>query len=157
MSKQKGFTLVELLVIIAIIGVLGATALPFVQTWRDRARGAEAAIMIKQILDGEIAYFLENEKFYPTNNQSITLAIGNVATPAEQTEINNIKTNLKIDIPIGHQLDYSLANTIDPNTQKESIQVTISSSPGARIYSDGFTQIIGTVNEDGLIDIYRIY
>jgi len=155
MNKQKGFTLVELMICIAIIGILGATALPFIQTWRDRARGAEAAIMIKQILDGEIAYFLEKEEFYPTNNQSITLGVGNVATPAEQVEIAGIKTKLKIDIPIGHQLDYSLANVIDPNTQKESIQVTISSSPGARIYTGDVTQIIGTVNEDGSIEIYR--
>jgi prepilin-type N-terminal cleavage/methylation domain-containing protein len=63
MKRNRGFTLIEVVVVIAIVGILSATAIPFYNRYRQRTYGSEAQVMVKQIIDAEIAYYLENDTF----------------------------------------------------------------------------------------------
>jgi len=68
MKKTAGFTLIELMVVIAILGIMAASAVPLYSRYRQITVGSEATVMLKQILDAEIMYFVENDTFIPPDD-----------------------------------------------------------------------------------------
>ncbi len=57
---KKGFTLIEMLVVVLIIGVLAAIAVPQYEASIEKSRVAEALVMMKSIADAEQRYFQAN-------------------------------------------------------------------------------------------------
>lgn len=59
-GRQKGFTLIELMIVIAIIGILAAIAIPQFVTYRQKGYNAEAKAELKGFYTACQAYFSDN-------------------------------------------------------------------------------------------------
>ena len=76
MIKQKGFTLIELMVVVAIIGVLSAIAIPQYQNYVARAQVAEGFSLLGSGKMAVAEYYNENGSF-PANNATARLGAAN--------------------------------------------------------------------------------
>jgi prepilin-type N-terminal cleavage/methylation domain-containing protein len=59
LRMEKGFTLIELMVVVAIIGVLASIAMPAFSKQIRKSKTSEAYFNIRKIYDGEVAYYQE--------------------------------------------------------------------------------------------------
>src|SRR6266849_3942990 len=66
---QQGFTLIELMIVVAIIGILATIAIPNFLTYQAKAKQSEAKIGLGGIFTTAISYFGENNTFVATPTQ----------------------------------------------------------------------------------------
>lgn len=72
-SIQQGFTLIELMIVVAIIGILAAVALPAYQDYTKRARVSEALSLMSGAKAAITEYYSTNNT-WPGSNASAGLA-----------------------------------------------------------------------------------
>ncbi|MBH2107781.1 pilin [Neisseria meningitidis] len=72
-TLQKGFTLIELMIVIAIVGILAAVALPAYQDYTARAQVSEAILLAEGQKSAVTEYYL-NHGEWPSNNTSAGVA-----------------------------------------------------------------------------------
>ncbi|EMS5776756.1 pilin, partial [Neisseria gonorrhoeae] len=72
-TLQKGFTLIELMIVIAIVGILAAVALPAYQDYTARAQVSEAILLAEGQKSAVAEYYL-NHGEWPKDNTSAGVA-----------------------------------------------------------------------------------
>ncbi|MBH5610764.1 pilin [Neisseria meningitidis] len=72
-TLQKGFTLIELMIVIAIVGILAAVALPAYQDYTARAQVSEAILLAEGQKSAVTEYYL-NHGTWPGDNNSAGVA-----------------------------------------------------------------------------------
>ena len=60
---QEGFTLVEILIVVVIIGILAAIAIPTYFKYVERGYASDAKVQMKNILENSKLYYSENDEF----------------------------------------------------------------------------------------------
>ena len=78
-QMQKGFTLIELMIVVAIIGILAAVALPAYQDYTKRSHVSEG-LSLASGAKTSVTEFYSSMGRFPGNNTSAGLAAANTIT-----------------------------------------------------------------------------
>jgi type IV pilus assembly protein PilA len=62
-SRQTGFTLIEVMIVVVIVGILAAIGIPNFLRYRAHAMQAEARSNLGTIYVGEVSFFTERKEF----------------------------------------------------------------------------------------------
>jgi type IV pilus assembly protein PilA len=66
LKKKKGFTLIELMIVIAIIGILAAIAIPQFAAYRIRGFNATAQSDLRNMITAQEAYYADTQVYTTT-------------------------------------------------------------------------------------------
>jgi type IV pilus assembly protein PilA len=111
LRKKDGFTLIELMIVVAIIGILAAVALPAFLGYIKRSKTSEAPNQLKSMYSGAASYYEQ-----PRTGQGLTATMAGMCTvptagptPATAPAGDSVMTDFPTDDPNWNAYGYSLS------------------------------------------------
>ena len=143
-NRRSGFTLLELLVVVIIIGILATFAIPALLGFIDRAREAEAKAVLSQALTSGRLFNMENPGTWPATAVALQNAGASIAESKNWSAITNgaIATNDAAPPAITPAGDPQL-------TASNNMHITLDSDHGHLAAGDH--RVEGFVDDDGTV------
>lgn len=88
-NKERGFTIIELLVVTATVSVLSAIALPQYMSYTSRANDRAAQVALKSVATAQEAYFVDNFTYVSCTESTC---------PTLLTGIRSIQPGIKVTV-----------------------------------------------------------
>lgn len=154
-KSRLGFTLVEMLVVIAIIGILVALLLPALGAATRRARNASMAMELNQLMQAMQRYKADHNEYPPdgTNHEAIRAHVrAGYSRVKDQT--NYVNAWLAAG---GNTLDPAEALWYWLSQTRENVRDPLSGSGNAKSYFDFDETRLRDIDSDGLLEYYSKY
>ena len=122
-TNQKGFTLIELMIVIAIVGILAAVALPAYQDYTIRAKMSEAIALLGEGKTSVTEYFIANNVMPP--NAAAAGLRGHIGTPI----VNSLR------YLVGGIVEVEVAATVggDINAANDLVHLSMAGTAGGTV------------------------
>jgi type IV pilus assembly protein PilE len=106
---KKGFTLIELMIVVAIVGILAAVAYPSYLEHIKKARRAEAKALLIQIGNREQQFYMDSRGFEAVADMTSLAASGLRITPEPK-----VAENYGLTITVPNSVPPSFSATLTP-------------------------------------------
>lgn len=113
---QKGFTLIELMIVVAIIGILAAIAIPAYQDFTIRAQVSEGMSLASSVKASIAEYFQDRGVFPPVGLVDLGMDAANPPSGKYVDQITVGAGNGTITISYSGTAPFQANNTIDGET-----------------------------------------
>src|SRR5205085_2912765 len=129
LKRQDGFTLVELMVVVAIIGLLSAVAVPNFKKYQAKAKVSEAKLQLSALYTAETAFFSDYNIYHnclaymgfdpgpESANRYFAIGINTAAATAPSAMAAAVNSGLNsTDCPTNNAVGAGNTNAVSSNT-----------------------------------------
>jgi type IV pilus assembly protein PilA len=129
-TNQKGFTMVELMVVVVIVGVLAAVAVPLYGKYVKNARVTEATARIGEIVTSSKAWAIENSN-----------ASGTPIWPSGSSGL--------VDLSASPQFTYAISSGGGANATSTALRITGTGRSGTKMSGVSVAVTVPNINSNG--------
>lgn len=158
LQKQEGFTLVELMIVVVIIGVLSAVAIPAFINYVQRSKTSEVGANLKALFTGAATYY--TREFTSADGRTVASSCGVAAIEIDGITVGNQKYDPTVvypgtpDAPTSYDaLGFSPA---DPLYYLYNIPTAPAADCNNAPNTEGIYvfQAVGDVNNDATLELF---